>query len=145
MYSHCWVGFIEWLWQRIKLKAASRGAGSSLNCNRMITSNINVPRIKICVLLLRPPPAELPGQCQHLHGHNARAVITRESSELDERGMVMDFSEVKQLVWAWIDREIDLTLLLHRDGMIRYCHCCRKPANESGLPRRIRRPKRSPG
>ena len=43
------------------------------------------------------------GKCQHLHGHNARAVITLESNELDERGMVMDFSEVKQLVWAWLD------------------------------------------
>jgi 6-pyruvoyltetrahydropterin/6-carboxytetrahydropterin synthase len=58
------------------------------------------------------------GKCQHLHGHNARAVITLESSELDERGMVMDFSEVKQLVWAWLDREIDHTLLLHRDDPV---------------------------
>jgi 6-pyruvoyltetrahydropterin/6-carboxytetrahydropterin synthase len=58
------------------------------------------------------------GKCQHLHGHNARAVITLESSELDERGMVMDFTEVKQLVWAWIDREIDHTLLLHRDDPV---------------------------
>ncbi len=56
------------------------------------------------------------GKCQNLHGHNARAVITLESSELDERGMVMDFSEVKQLVWALLDREIDHTLLLHRSG-----------------------------
>jgi 6-pyruvoyltetrahydropterin/6-carboxytetrahydropterin synthase len=45
-------------------------------------------------------------------------VITLESSELDERGMVMDFSEVKQLVWAWLDREIDHTLLLHRDDPV---------------------------
>jgi 6-pyruvoyltetrahydropterin/6-carboxytetrahydropterin synthase len=58
------------------------------------------------------------GKCQHLHGHNARAVITLESRELDERGMVMDFSEVKQLVWEWLDREIDHTLLLHRDDPV---------------------------
>jgi len=58
------------------------------------------------------------GKCQHLHGHNARAVITLESDKLDERGMVMDFSEVKQLVWAWLDREIDHTLLLHRDDPV---------------------------
>jgi 6-pyruvoyltetrahydropterin/6-carboxytetrahydropterin synthase len=32
--------------------------------------------------------------------------------------MVMDFSEVKQLVWAWLDREIDHTLLLHRDDPV---------------------------
>lgn len=55
------------------------------------------------------------GKCRHLHGHNARAVITLESPQLDERGMVEDFSGVKTLVWEWLDREIDHTLLLHRD------------------------------
>ena len=55
------------------------------------------------------------GKCQHLHGHNARAVITLESATLDERGMVEDFSGVKRLVWDWLDREIDHTLLLHRE------------------------------
>jgi 6-pyruvoyltetrahydropterin/6-carboxytetrahydropterin synthase len=55
------------------------------------------------------------GKCRHLHGHNARAVITLESPQLDERGMVEDFSGVKRLVWDWLDREIDHTLLLHRE------------------------------
>jgi 6-pyruvoyltetrahydropterin/6-carboxytetrahydropterin synthase len=58
------------------------------------------------------------GKCQHLHGHNARAVITLESSHLDERGMVEDFSDVKRLVWEWLDREIDHTLLLHKDDPV---------------------------
>jgi len=58
------------------------------------------------------------GKCQHLHGHNARAVITLARETLDERGMVEDFSEVKRLVWAWLDREIDHTLLLHKDDPI---------------------------
>lgn len=58
------------------------------------------------------------GKCQHLHGHNARAVITLESEVLDERGMVEDFSEVKRLVWSWLDEEIDHTLLLHRDDPV---------------------------
>lgn len=58
------------------------------------------------------------GKCQHLHGHNARAVITLESKELDDRGMVEDFSEVKRLVWSWLDEEIDHTLLLHRDDPV---------------------------
>ena len=35
------------------------------------------------------------GKCKHLHGHNGRVVITLEASELDERGMVIDFSEIK--------------------------------------------------
>ena len=55
------------------------------------------------------------GKCRHLHGHNARAVITLESKTLDARGMVEDFSGLKQLVWGWLDSEIDHTLLLHRD------------------------------
>jgi 6-pyruvoyltetrahydropterin/6-carboxytetrahydropterin synthase len=58
------------------------------------------------------------GKCQHLHGHNARAVITLESGTLDERGMVEDFSEVKRLVWEWLEREIDHTLLLHKDDPV---------------------------
>ena len=58
------------------------------------------------------------GKCRHLHGHNARAVITMESDTLDARGMVEDFSDVKQLVWDWLEREIDHTLLLHRDDPV---------------------------
>jgi 6-pyruvoyltetrahydropterin/6-carboxytetrahydropterin synthase len=59
-----------------------------------------------------------PGKCKHLHGHNARAVITLQRDLLDERGMVEDFSEVKRLVWDWLDSEIDHTLLLHKDDPI---------------------------
>lgn len=58
------------------------------------------------------------GKCQHLHGHNARAVITLARDSLDDRGMVEDFSELKRLVWEWLDSEIDHTLLLHRDDPI---------------------------
>ena len=58
------------------------------------------------------------GKCQHLHGHNARAVITLERDSLDERGMVEDLSEVKRLVWGWLGSEIDHTLLLHKDDPI---------------------------
>ena len=58
------------------------------------------------------------GKCRHLHGHNARAVITLESDSLDECGMVKDFSEVKRLVWTWLDREIDHTMLLHEDDPV---------------------------
>lgn len=53
------------------------------------------------------------GPCQHLHGHNARAVITLQAEGLDERGMVMDFVDIKQQVKAWIDAELDHTMLLH--------------------------------
>ena len=33
--------------------------------------------------------------------------------------MVEDFRDLKQLVWGWLDHEIDHTLLLHRDDPIR--------------------------
>ena len=36
------------------------------------------------------------GKCKNLHGHNGRAVISIESSSLDERGMVLDFSDIKK-------------------------------------------------
>jgi 6-pyruvoyltetrahydropterin/6-carboxytetrahydropterin synthase len=58
------------------------------------------------------------GKCRHLHGHNARAVISLESSGLDERGMVEDFTAVKELVREWLNSEIDHTLLLHRDDPV---------------------------
>ena len=53
------------------------------------------------------------GPCQHLHGHNARAVITLRAEQLDARGMVMDFVDVKRAVKHWIDAELDHTMLLH--------------------------------
>ena len=35
------------------------------------------------------------GKCRHLHGHNGRAVIVMEGEELDERGMLVDFSDIE--------------------------------------------------
>ncbi|MBT9148914.1 MAG: 6-carboxy-5,6,7,8-tetrahydropterin synthase [Dehalococcoidia bacterium] len=35
------------------------------------------------------------GKCEQLHGHRFEAVITVESSELDDVGMAFDFSELK--------------------------------------------------
>lgn len=58
------------------------------------------------------------GKCRYLHGHNGKAVITLESDELDERGMVLDFSEIKQVISAWIDANLDHKMLLHRDDPV---------------------------
>ena len=55
------------------------------------------------------------GKCKYLHGHNGRAVIAVQSPQLDERGMVMDFSEIKRVVSTWIDENLDHRMLLHRD------------------------------
>jgi 6-pyruvoyltetrahydropterin/6-carboxytetrahydropterin synthase len=55
------------------------------------------------------------GKCRHLHGHNGRAVITLEGSALDERGMLVDFAEIKRKVQLWIDENLDHTMLLCRE------------------------------
>jgi 6-pyruvoyltetrahydropterin/6-carboxytetrahydropterin synthase len=58
------------------------------------------------------------GKCRHLHGHNARVVVRLEGAALNEQGMLMDFVEIKRSVKDWIDRELDHTLLLHRDDPV---------------------------
>lgn len=55
------------------------------------------------------------GKCKYLHGHNGRAVIAIESPSLDDRGMVMDFSDIKRVVSTWIDENLDHRMILHRD------------------------------
>jgi 6-pyruvoyltetrahydropterin/6-carboxytetrahydropterin synthase len=55
------------------------------------------------------------GKCRHLHGHNGRAVITLQAPQLDPRGMVVDFSDLKRVVGGWIDQAIDHKMLLHKD------------------------------
>lgn len=59
------------------------------------------------------------GKCKHLHGHNGRAVITVESAELDKRGMVIDFTDIKRVVSHWIDANLDHRMILHRDDPAR--------------------------
>jgi 6-pyruvoyltetrahydropterin/6-carboxytetrahydropterin synthase len=54
------------------------------------------------------------GKCKYLHGHNGRAIITIESATLDERGMVLDFSDIKNVISTWIDEKLDHRMLLHK-------------------------------
>ena len=58
------------------------------------------------------------GKCRHLHGHNARAAIRLESDRLDALGMVCDFKDIGDYVKSWLEREIDHTMLLHRDDPV---------------------------
>ncbi len=53
------------------------------------------------------------GKCKHLHGHNGKAVIVLEGQELDLRGMVVDFSDIKKHVAGWIDANLDHRMILH--------------------------------
>ena len=55
------------------------------------------------------------GKCRHLHGHNARVLITLAAKQLDSLGMVIDFSEIKLRLGAWINEHLDHRMLLHRE------------------------------
>lgn len=56
------------------------------------------------------------GKCRHLHGHNGRLLVTFETASLDERGMVLDFTEIKRVLNGWIDEHLDHRMILeHRD------------------------------
>lgn len=59
------------------------------------------------------------GKCRHLHGHNGRAIIVIEGPELDDRGMLFDFSDIKRALRDWIDSELDHRMILcERDPAI---------------------------
>jgi len=55
------------------------------------------------------------GKCRHLHGHNGKAVIMLEGEQLDDRGMLVDFSDIKNSVRTWIDNELDHRMILNEN------------------------------
>jgi 6-pyruvoyltetrahydropterin/6-carboxytetrahydropterin synthase len=55
------------------------------------------------------------GVCAHPHGHNAVVEIEVRSTTLDARNMVVDFSEIRNVVKAWVDRELDHRMILRQD------------------------------
>jgi 6-pyruvoyltetrahydropterin/6-carboxytetrahydropterin synthase len=55
------------------------------------------------------------GVCKHPHGHNAVAEIEVRTETLDKRNIVLDFTDIKQRVKSWIDRELDHRMILRRD------------------------------
>ena len=54
------------------------------------------------------------GKCKHLHGHNGKVLITLQASRLDERGMVLDFGDIKAVMNTWIDDHLDHRMILCR-------------------------------
>jgi 6-pyruvoyltetrahydropterin/6-carboxytetrahydropterin synthase len=58
------------------------------------------------------------GKCRHLHGHNGRLIVTIETENLDAKGMVIDFNEIKRRIQGWIDDHLDHLMVLHRDDPI---------------------------
>lgn len=58
------------------------------------------------------------GKCRHLHGHNGRILITLEAEKLDHRGMLVDFSDIKQSIRTWVDNELDHRMILNESDPI---------------------------
>ena len=68
------------------------------------------------------------GICKHPHGHNAVVEVDVRTDRLDNRNMVVDFSDIKRVVKGWIDRELDHKMILrHDDPLV-------KPLEELGEP-----------
>jgi 6-pyruvoyltetrahydropterin/6-carboxytetrahydropterin synthase len=55
------------------------------------------------------------GKCAHPHGHNGQVEVEFSSDKLDERGMVIDFVDIKREVKAFLDQEFDHKMLLRQD------------------------------
>lgn len=55
------------------------------------------------------------GACRHLHGHNGKIEVELQREKLDERGMVVDFTEIRSVIKDWIDLTLDHTMLLRKD------------------------------
>jgi len=58
------------------------------------------------------------GKCRHLHGHNGRVEVDLQVEQLDGRGMVVDFGDVKRHLKMWMDETLDHRMLLCQDDPI---------------------------
>ncbi|GAB4354247.1 MAG: 6-carboxytetrahydropterin synthase [Methylohalobius crimeensis] len=54
-----------------------------------------------------------PGKCRHLHGHSVKVAVTVSAVQLNDQGMVCDFSDLKQVVADFVNERLDHNLLLH--------------------------------
>ena len=55
------------------------------------------------------------GKCRFLHGHRYRVEVTVKAKELDDLGMVVDFSCIKEKLQPWIDEHWDHNVLLNEN------------------------------
>jgi 6-pyruvoyltetrahydropterin/6-carboxytetrahydropterin synthase len=68
------------------------------------------------------------GPCMHPHGHNGRAEIHLASDALDQRYILFEFGDLKEIVKTWIDEKFDHKMLLRRDDPLV------RPLQELGEP-----------
>ncbi len=55
------------------------------------------------------------GPCMHPHGHNGKAEIHLKGDTLDERHILYEFGDLKEIVKGWIDDTLDHKMLLRKD------------------------------
>ena len=55
------------------------------------------------------------GKCRHLHGHNGVLEVDLATDALDDRGMVLDFGEIKRRLKSWIETTLDHQMILCKD------------------------------
>jgi len=53
------------------------------------------------------------GKCRFFHGHNGKIEVQLSSEKLDDKGMVRDFSEIKQVLQTWVDDALDHRMILN--------------------------------
>lgn len=68
------------------------------------------------------------GKCRHLHGHNGRAVVVLEGEQLDARGMLVDFTDIKRSLREWVDQTLDHRMILCKhDPALETLHALGEP------------------
>ena len=55
------------------------------------------------------------GKCSNLHGHNAKVRVTLRNDQLNNQGMLMDFSDIKSHIETWIENHWDHKTLLSKE------------------------------
>ncbi len=54
------------------------------------------------------------GKCRYLHGHNGKVEVELSAEKLDAKGMVRDFTEIKDILQTWIDKTLDHRMILNK-------------------------------
>lgn len=68
------------------------------------------------------------GPCMHPHGHNGKVEIHLKGEVLDQRHILYEFGDLKEIVKGWIDETLDHKMLLRRDDPLV------KPLKDLGEP-----------
>lgn len=60
-----------------------------------------------------------PAKCRNIHGHRWAVELTLAGNALDERGMLVEFGQLKQAWKGWLDNHLDHVLILHEKDPLR--------------------------